>query len=200
MIFYCYQVWNQARPPWLNALLSPLRGMIVPIVATLLDAVKVRGSYGDDCMNSGVESRVECNIRLYFLFQTGASIYQAMSLTLACLTELYVCAPLGVLRAGLAMNDNLPAHCHPIGGSVILQLFCASLYSALLEVSVSGDAVEAQSEPRRSPTDAASEPSSFDPRNRFASATALAEALCSIDEDNKHTDQIESLLTLVEDW
>uniref|UniRef100_A0A0C9RUR4 KIAA0825_1 protein n=1 Tax=Fopius arisanus TaxID=64838 RepID=A0A0C9RUR4_9HYME len=80
------QVWNQSRPPWLNALLQPLRQIMDPVVEILLEAVK-----------------------------TGASIYQAMSLALACITELFVCAPMGILRAANMMNQSIPAHCHPMG-------------------------------------------------------------------------------------
>ncbi|XP_015123677.1 uncharacterized protein LOC107045817 [Diachasma alloeum] len=164
------QVWNQSRPPWLNALLAPLREMMEPVVETLLEAVK-----------------------------TGASIYQAMSLSLACITELFVCAPIGILRAGNAMNQSIPAHCHPIGGSVLVQIFCAALYSSLFQVSLRGpeppDKTDIQETPR-----SVSESFSFDPCDRCASATALAEALCSIDEDNKHTDQIQALLGLIHKW
>lgn len=36
-----FQVWNQIRPPWLNALLVSFKDMMTPIVETLIDAVKV---------------------------------------------------------------------------------------------------------------------------------------------------------------
>ena len=56
-----------------------------------------------------------------------------MSLALACLMELHVCAPFSVLRTAFTMNEKIPAHCRPIGGSVLLQIMCAALYTALLE-------------------------------------------------------------------
>ncbi|XP_033231251.1 uncharacterized protein LOC117182252 [Belonocnema kinseyi] len=157
------QVWNQLRPPWLNALLAPLNSMMIPIVEILLDAVR-----------------------------TGASIYQAMSLALTCLMELHVCAPFGVLRTALAMNEKIPAHCRPIGGSVLLQIMCAALYTALLEVSAP---IKPKTEQNIMPHK--TELGYFDPNDKSASALALAEALCSIDEDNKHTVQIEDLSKII---
>lgn len=35
------QVWNQSRPPWLNAILKPLKNMMPPIIELLLEATKV---------------------------------------------------------------------------------------------------------------------------------------------------------------
>ncbi|XP_011496322.1 PREDICTED: uncharacterized protein LOC105360970 [Ceratosolen solmsi marchali] len=167
------QVWNQARPPWLNALLDFLQPIMGPIVDTLLDAIK-----------------------------TGASIYQAMSLALACLGELHECLPLGVLQTALAMDENVPAHCRPIGGSVLLQVMCSALYTALINVSV--DATDSTAQHNVEHQQLQSEVrlreleiSSFNSQNKSASAIALSEALCSIDEDNKHTTQIDDLLDIV---
>lgn len=161
------QVWNQSRPPWLNALVKPLKIMMQPVAEVLLEAAK-----------------------------TGASIYQAMSLAIGCFAELYVTAPTPVLRAAFALNDNIPAHCRPIGGNVLLQVLCAALYSTLLDVSTKG-----RNDVHGTPDseDTCCELSPFNPYNRSTAATALAEAICSIDEDNKHTSQIDSFLLLVKD-
>ncbi|XP_011634048.1 uncharacterized protein LOC105425139 isoform X1 [Pogonomyrmex barbatus] len=161
------QVWNQSRPPWLNALVKPLKIMMQPVVEVLLEAAK-----------------------------TGASIYQAMSLAIGCFAELYVTASTPVLRTAFALNDNIPAHCQPIGGHVLLQMMCAALYSTLLDVSTRN-----RSEPHSTPSsgDTCCELSPFNPYDRSTAATALAEAICSIDEDNKHTSQIDSFLLLVKD-
>ncbi|KAJ8673920.1 hypothetical protein QAD02_005182 [Eretmocerus hayati] len=165
------QVWNQDRPPWLNALLAHVQPIMNPIIETLLDAVK-----------------------------TGASTYQAMSLVLACFGELFECLPLGVLRMSFAMDENMPAHCQPIGGSVILQLLCTSLYSALHEKS---SPLESNSPIN---TDSASPQVQFDEQtikesnkqNKVSEHySGLMEALCSIDEDDKHTAQITELLSFV---
>lgn len=128
--------------------------------------------------------------------QTGASIYQAMSLAIGCFTELYVTASTPVLRVAFALNDHVPAHCRPIGGNVLLQVLCAALYSSLLDVSA-----KSRHEPPSTPSsgDTNCELSPFNPYDRSTAATALAEAICSIDEDNKHTAQIDSFLHLVKD-
>lgn len=117
-----------------------------------------------------------------------------MSLAIGCFAELYVTASTPVLRAAFALNDHVPAHCRPIGGNVLLQVLCTALYSAFLEIS-------ARNEPEDVPTysEVNCELSPFNPYNRTTAATALAEAICSIDEDNKHTAQIESFVLLVKD-
>lgn len=120
-----------------------------------------------------------------------------MSLAIGCFTELYVTASSPVLRAAFALNDNIPAHCRPIGGNVLLQVLCAALYSTLLDVS-SRSKNEAQDTPT-SGDSSCCELSPFNPYDRSTAATALAEAICSIDEDNKHTAQIDSFLLLVKE-
>ncbi|XP_014469110.1 PREDICTED: uncharacterized protein LOC106741512 [Dinoponera quadriceps] len=162
------QVWNQSRPPWLNALVKPLKIMMQPVVEMLLEAAK-----------------------------TGASIYQAMSLAIGCFAELYVTASSPVLRAAFALNDKIPAHCRPIGGNVLLQVLCAALYSTLLDVS-SRCRNESQGTPSSADTSCC-ELSPFNPYDKSTAATTLAEAICSIDEDNKHTAQIDSFLLLVKE-
>ncbi|XP_067206507.1 uncharacterized protein [Linepithema humile] len=159
------QVWNQSRPPWLNALVKPLKTMMQPVVEMLLEAAK-----------------------------TGASIYQAMSLAIGCFAELYVTVSTPILRAAFTINDNIPAHCRPIGGNVLLQVLCTALYSTLLDVSAKN-----KDEPQGAPSfeDTNCELSPFNPYDRSTAATALAEAICSIDEDNKHTAQIDSFLLLI---
>lgn len=120
-----------------------------------------------------------------------------MSLAIGCFTELYVTAPTPVLRTAFALNDIIPAHCRPIGGSVLLQVLCAALYSTLQDVSakISNDS---QNEPPAY-VDTTCELSVFNPFERTTAATALAEAICSIDEDDKHTMQIDCFLLLVKE-
>lgn len=38
---YNLKVWNQSRPPWLNALIKSLKIMMQPVVEVLLEAAKV---------------------------------------------------------------------------------------------------------------------------------------------------------------
>ncbi|XP_046432279.1 uncharacterized protein LOC124185487 isoform X1 [Neodiprion fabricii] len=159
-----HQVWNQIRPPWLHALITPLYPIMVPIVTTLLDAIK-----------------------------TGASIYQTMSLALACFSELYICTPAGLLRTASRINNNIPANCHPIGGSVLLQIMCAALYTNFSKVradpSTNSTASTSSNEPQLV--------AGLDRNDTVSLAIALGEAICSIDEDDKHTLQISSLLSSI---
>ncbi|XP_070150031.1 uncharacterized protein [Polyergus mexicanus] len=179
------QVWNQSRPPWLNALIKPLKIMMQPVVEVLLEAAKVIATH-----------HMRYASRAYP--KTGASIYQAMSLAIGCFAELYVTASISVLRAAFALNDNIPAHCRPIGGNVLLQILCAALYSGLLDVSAKSERNDIHNTSNSS-GDTSCELSPFNPYDRSTAATALAEAICSIDEDNKHTAQIDSFLLLVKD-
>nr|XP_003699217.2 PREDICTED: uncharacterized protein LOC100879507 [Megachile rotundata] len=161
------QVWNQSRPPWLNAILNPLHSIMQPIIEMLLEAVR-----------------------------TGASMYQAMSLVIGCFTELYVTLPPAVLKTVLVLNEYIPAHCHPIGGNLLLHILCASLYTALLEYSKTCKEEEEKSSTFKEMN---YEMSFFDSSDSSAIVLALAEAICSIDEDNKHTSQIDDFFQLVKD-
>ncbi|XP_076239255.1 uncharacterized protein LOC143182247 isoform X2 [Calliopsis andreniformis] len=160
------QVWNQSRPPWLNAILNPLKSMMQPVIEMLLEAVK-----------------------------TGASVYQAMSLVIGCFAELHTTLPPPILKIALTLDDNIPAHCHPIGGNVLLHILCVSLYSALLEFSKCNQ--ETRDSSNFKETD--QELNFFDCANTSGIAIALAEAICSIDEDDKHTAQIDDFFQLVKD-
>ncbi|KOX74977.1 hypothetical protein WN51_12661 [Melipona quadrifasciata] len=159
------QVWNQSRPPWLNAILNPLKNMMHPIIEILLEAVR-----------------------------TGASMYQAMSLVIGCFTELYVTLPPSILKTVLVLHDNIPAHCHPIGGNVLLHVLCSSLYTALIEFS---EICETGIQDSSTTREIDYELNFFDPNDIPATVTTLAEAICSIDEDNKHTSQIDDFFQLV---
>ncbi|XP_015437868.1 PREDICTED: uncharacterized protein LOC107193012 [Dufourea novaeangliae] len=159
------QVWNQCRPPWLHAILKPLKDMMPPIIEILLEAVR-----------------------------TGASIYQAMSLVIGCFTELYVTLPIAILKTALALNDTVPAHCHPISGNVLFHILCVSLYTALLEFSTN---CKLETKFSGSPKETYRELNLFESSDTSSVVTTLAEAICSIDEDNKHTSQIDDFFQLV---
>lgn len=123
-------------------------------------------------------------------------MYQAMSLVIGCFTELYVTLPVAILNIAFALNENIPAHCHPIGGNLLLHILCTSLYTALLEHSrISKAKVEDSPEIR----EINYELNCFDPNDSSETLLALAEGICSIDEDNKHTSQIEDFFQLVKD-
>ena len=55
-------------------------------------------------------------------FQTGASMYQTMALALNCFKELYEVMSFGFLRVAITLDENIPAHCRPSGGSVLIHV------------------------------------------------------------------------------
>lgn len=127
-------------------------------------------------------------------------MYQAMSLALACFTELHVTTPTAILRTALALNENVPARCHPLGDSVPLQIFSAALYSSLLEIA----SYERQTDtPSKTSTEINSDSVAFNnppQHDKIAAASnALAEAICSMDEDNKHTAQIDYFTRVIDE-
>lgn len=97
-------MWNQSRPPWLEAVMSPLEPVLVPVVETLISVSCAGDSY----------------------------LGQAMDIALDCLIQLVECLPTSVLRAAAVLEDAIPADVHPMSGSVLLQLIIAALYSQLL--------------------------------------------------------------------
>lgn len=111
--------------------------------------------------------------------QTGnTSLYQAMSLAISCFTEMWDCLPDCVYKVTQALMEILPTDVRPLGDHVLIQILFAALYTKLLETI--------QNETERSTEAGTSE--------RIACCQQLAEAICSVDEDNKHTDQLLELL------
>jgi hypothetical protein len=103
---FCLQVWNQTRPPWLEAVISPLEPILVPVVETLS-----------------------------VTFAGGCSLDQAMDVLMDCLIQLADCLPALVLRAAAVLQDAIPADVHPVADSVLLQLVVAASYSQLLAIA-----------------------------------------------------------------
>ncbi|KAL7286852.1 hypothetical protein TKK_0018989 [Trichogramma kaykai] len=159
-----YQVWNQSRPPWLNALIVNILPAIKPIATAVLDSSK-----------------------------TGASMYQMMSLVLDLFDEIFECIPIGIFRIAIAIDENIPAHCRPIGNSVILQILCAALYTSLLEESKKYP-LHPPNYDSKQPQQQSNDAKPLDPQDRGAMVLAIAEGLCAIDEADRHTAQIKSFV------
>ncbi|XP_058464098.1 uncharacterized protein LOC131438241 [Malaya genurostris] len=164
------QVWNQKRPPWLEAILHLIYPILDPIIVMLVSAV-----------------------------QTTASVYQAMSLSLSCFSEMWDCIPDCLYTMISCLTEILPAEIRPLGDSVLIQLLYMALYSKLLEAADS----ESDAEQRQSKESASQQPSppsasdggtTINMKPKSVICQTLAEAICCIDEDNKHTDQINSLI------
>ncbi|XP_063360569.1 uncharacterized protein LOC134649661 [Cydia amplana] len=183
------QVWCDRRPPWLAALLGLIGTALQFIPPVLVKAV-----------------------------QSGASMYQTMSLCLSCISRSWACIPppftaaCGCVQGGLGGGGGGPA-----GGAVLLQALLTALYDEMLKwarkehareqaaaAEANGDLQHSsatkvrtkhvriagigQTNTSQSFDSSQSQPSSI--------ALAIAEALCSIDEDHKHTREIEQLVAL----
>lgn len=138
------QVWNQKRPPWLEAIINLVYPILDPIVHMLVSAIK-----------------------------GGGSIYQSMSLSISCFSEMWDCTPDCLYNIATSLAEIVPTGIKPLGDSVLIQLLYCSLYTKLLETTelmLGKDEEKAQI------------------------CQTLAEAICAIDEDNKHTDQFKKFL------
>ncbi|XP_037940493.1 uncharacterized protein LOC119673299 [Teleopsis dalmanni] len=98
------QVWNQKRPPWLEAIMHFVYPVLDCVVDMLINAV-----------------------------EAGASMYQAMSLALTCVSEMWDCIPEGLYKITSLLQDIIPVSTKPLGDSVLLQSVFAALYTELIK-------------------------------------------------------------------
>ncbi|XP_072939616.1 uncharacterized protein [Epargyreus clarus] len=179
------QVWCDRRPPWLAGLLAMVGTTLQFIPPILVNAI-----------------------------QSGASMYQTMSLCLTCITRSLDCIPRCFTNAASVLEKTLPSHINPVGGSVLLQMLITVVYEelqnfaqkeAVKEKTVSnGDAHDMNVRKPKSKHvriltlghTTTSSSVSFDGSGSSVSciALAVAEALCSVAEDDKHTAEIARLL------
>lgn len=176
-------MWNQKRPPWYEALTDLIKPLLPPIVNTVISAS-----------------------------QTGATMYQTMSIVLGCFSQLWDCVNPTIPRLTALLQEILPVDVIPLRNSALLQILVSSLYTELLHkaqaqekksVSFFKD-VSVKDEPHISNSHHKGK-EALEHKNSVTSfdgtcssvdsiALAIAEALCSIDEDNKHTEQIDDFL------
>ncbi|XP_013144953.1 PREDICTED: uncharacterized protein LOC106108347 [Papilio polytes] len=183
------QVWCDRRPPWLAGVLAIVGTSLQFVPPILVNAV-----------------------------QSGASMYQTMSLCLSCISRSLDCVPRCVSTAADVIERSLPGNVSPVGGCVLLQMLLTVLYEELQkwakkelvkEKTVgNGEAHNLNAKQNRAKvkhvrirTLATANPSSsvsFDAAHSSPSSIALAvaEAICSIDEDNKHTQEIQNIVEL----
>lgn len=185
------QVWCDRRPPWLAGILAIVGSALQFIPPILVNAV-----------------------------QNGASMYQTMSLCLSCISRSLDCIPRSFKNACSIIDNTLPSHVNPVGGSILLQMLITIAYEELLKwadtevekeksvaSSANGDPYTMHTKstrPRSKHVRIAMDQTttstsvSFDGSTSSPSciALAIAEALCSIDEDDKHTHEIEQLIAL----
>ncbi|XP_047510368.1 uncharacterized protein LOC125053179 isoform X2 [Pieris napi] len=177
------QVWCDRRPSWLAGVMGLVGTALEFIPSVLVNAI-----------------------------QSGASMYQTMSLCLTCISRTLISIPRSFLNTAEILEKSLPTNIHPVGGSVVLQMLITVVYEELLkwakkealkETAACGDAkntnVRHQARAKQvrihSMHTTMSSSVSFDGSHSSPSSIALAvaEALCSIDEDDKHTNEIENL-------
>ncbi|KAF7275918.1 hypothetical protein GWI33_011144 [Rhynchophorus ferrugineus] len=163
-------VWNQIRYPWYEAILDIAMPIFPLVVETVLNAL-----------------------------QTGATMYQAMSLIIASLGQFLDAIDPSLIRVSHLFQEVIPVEITPVGGSVLMQILISGLYSYFLDISANALPKKGVSFKNiRRDTSTKSEEGNSSTKYNDTSiddiAIAAAESLCSIDEDNKHTDQIEDFL------
>ncbi|XP_018785482.1 PREDICTED: uncharacterized protein LOC108966843 [Bactrocera latifrons] len=144
------QVWNQKRPPWLEATMHFVYPLLNCVVDMLVNAV-----------------------------EAGASMYQAMSLALTCVSEMWDCIPESLYKVTILLQDIIPVSTRPLGDSVLMQVVFAALYTDLIRKA-----------------------KFYEKENKMEKAStcySISEAICCIDEDDKHTDQIDLFLKQARD-
>lgn len=103
-----------------------------------------------------------------------------MALAISCLTEVLDCLPQNLFVITSTLGEIISTEIRPLGESVLMQTLFSALYTKFIEVA------ENDTSNRTGETMALS---------KSSICTTLAEAICSIDEDNKHTESIQNLVT-----
>lgn len=125
-----------------------------------------------------------------FLLFLGASIYQAMSLSISCFQEMWDGIPDCLFIVTSMLQEIVPADVTPLGDSVLVHVLYSALYTKLLEWST--ETVTPENEQENQAENAQASEEKF--ANKAAICQTLAEAICAVDEDNKHTEKIAELL------
>lgn len=102
-----------------------------------------------------------------------------MALSISCLTEILDCLPKNVYAITTTLSEIISTEVRPLGESVLIQTLFSAIYTKLIETAERDMA-------QRSAATVALSKSSI--------CMILAEAICSIDEDNKHTEAINNLV------
>ena len=154
------QVWNQKRPPWLEAIIHLVYPVLDPIALMLISAM-----------------------------QTGASNYQSMVLAITCFCEMWDAVPDSLFNVTACLIEILPADIKPLGDSLLIQILFCALYTKFLECGAAGNEKDPPPE-----TDAST--SDHSGKSKATICQILAENVCAIDEDNKHTELLQGLVNL----
>lgn len=132
-----------------------------------------------------------------------------MALAVSCLTEILDCLPNNVFIITTTLGEIISTEIRPLGDSVLVQTLFSALYSKLMEISDKNSTLPAQTAPTTaSQTTTTTTPApTLAPKTTTTTAfskssvcTMLAEAVCSIDEDNKHTEGINNLIAKAQNY
>lgn len=102
-----------------------------------------------------------------------------MALAISCLMEMLDCLPSNLFVITSTLGEIISTEVRPLGESVLVQTLFSALYTKLIEIA-DKDVANKTGETALS---------------KSSICTTLAEAICSIDEDNKHTEAIQNLIT-----
>lgn len=103
-----------------------------------------------------------------------------MALAISCLTEMLDCLPNNFFVITSTLGEIISTEVRPLGESVLVQTLFSALYTKLTEIA---------------DKDAATRNGENTALSKSSICTTLAEAICSIDEDNKHTEGIHNLVS-----
>lgn len=105
--------------------------------------------------------------------------FKTMALAISCLSEMLDCMPRNFFIITTALGEAISTEVKPLGESVLIQTLFSALYTKLVETAEK-DAANRSGEPVA--------------LSKSSICTTLSEAICSIDEDNKHTEGIRNLI------
>lgn len=105
-----------------------------------------------------------------------------MALAISCLTEILDCLPNNLFVITSTLGEIISTEIRALGESVLMQTLFSALYTKLIETASKEVSTEATA------------------LSKSSICTTLAEAICSIDEDNKHTEGIQNLVSKAQNY
>lgn len=103
-----------------------------------------------------------------------------MALAISCLTEMLDCLPNNFFVITSTLGEIISTEVRPLGESVLVQTLFSALYTKLIKIA---------------DKDVANRTGENIALSKSSICTTLAEAICSIDEDNKHTEGIHNIVS-----
>lgn len=134
-----------------------------------------------------------------------------MALAVSCLTEILDCLPNNVFVITTTLSEIISTEIRPLGDSVLIQTLFSALYTKLIEIADKDAPIRLNEAPATVKaatqtttttvtTTLTPAPTTTTAFSKSSICTMLAEAVCAIDEDNKHTEGINNLITKVQNY